>query len=95
MHEFFSHGALKSDDGTECAFLGVYKKSPFFSEFISPLFFIDSYILISLFFSIFFLTSSLKIFITMATTGEYRIESDTFGDLKVPAGVYWGAQTQR
>lgn len=26
---------------------------------------------------------------------EYRIESDTFGDLKVPAGVYWGAQTQR
>jgi fumarate hydratase class II len=29
------------------------------------------------------------------TTEEYRIESDTFGDLKVPAGVYWGAQTQR
>ncbi|KAG1060605.1 hypothetical protein G6F42_027919 [Rhizopus arrhizus] len=29
----------------------------------------------------------------MAT--EYRIESDTFGDLKVPANVYWGAQTQR
>lgn len=28
-------------------------------------------------------------------TTEYRIESDTFGDLKVPANVYWGAQTQR
>jgi fumarate hydratase, class II len=26
---------------------------------------------------------------------EYRIETDTFGDLKVPANVYWGAQTQR
>ncbi|GAA5813673.1 hypothetical protein MFLAVUS_007159 [Mucor flavus] len=26
---------------------------------------------------------------------EYRIESDSFGDLKVPADVYWGAQTQR
>lgn len=31
----------------------------------------------------------------MSTTEEYRIESDTFGDLKVPANVYWGAQTQR
>ncbi|GAN01489.1 fumarate hydratase [Mucor ambiguus] len=28
-------------------------------------------------------------------TTEYRIESDTFGDLKVPTNVYWGAQTQR
>lgn len=28
-------------------------------------------------------------------TTEYRIESDTFGDLQVPANVYWGAQTQR
>ncbi|KAI9486208.1 MAG: fumarate hydratase [Benjaminiella poitrasii] len=26
---------------------------------------------------------------------EYRIERDTFGELKVPANVYWGAQTQR
>jgi fumarate hydratase class II len=26
---------------------------------------------------------------------EYRIEKDTMGEVKVPAGVYWGAQTQR
>ncbi|KAI8063705.1 fumarate hydratase [Gilbertella persicaria] len=26
---------------------------------------------------------------------EYRIETDSFGDLQVPANVYWGAQTQR
>lgn len=26
---------------------------------------------------------------------EYRIESDAFGELKVPANKYWGAQTQR
>jgi fumarate hydratase class II len=26
---------------------------------------------------------------------EYRIERDTFGDLKVPSNAYWGAQTQR
>jgi len=26
---------------------------------------------------------------------EYRIEKDTFGELKVPADKYWGAQTQR
>ncbi|MDD3983841.1 MAG: aspartate ammonia-lyase [Candidatus Omnitrophica bacterium] len=26
---------------------------------------------------------------------EYRIEKDAFGELKVPAGVYWGIQTQR
>ena len=25
----------------------------------------------------------------------YRVESDSFGDLKVPADKYWGAQTQR
>ncbi len=28
-------------------------------------------------------------------TTEYRIESDSFGELKVPADKYWGAQTQR
>ncbi|KAB5591695.1 Fumarate hydratase, class II [Ceratobasidium theobromae] len=26
---------------------------------------------------------------------KFRVEKDTFGDLQVPAGVYWGAQTQR
>ncbi len=26
---------------------------------------------------------------------EFRIEKDTMGEVKVPAGVYWGAQTQR
>jgi fumarate hydratase class II len=26
---------------------------------------------------------------------EYRIEKDTMGEVKVPANVYWGAQTQR
>ena len=26
---------------------------------------------------------------------EYRIEKDTMGEVKVPAGVYWGAQTER
>jgi len=26
---------------------------------------------------------------------EYRIEKDTMGQVKVPAHVYWGAQTQR
>ena len=26
---------------------------------------------------------------------EYRIEKDTMGEVKVPAQVYWGAQTQR
>src|ERR1700738_940346 len=26
---------------------------------------------------------------------DYRIEKDTMGEVKVPAHVYWGAQTQR
>lgn len=26
---------------------------------------------------------------------EYRIEKDTMGEVKVPAHVYWGAQTER
>ncbi len=26
---------------------------------------------------------------------EYRVEKDTMGEVKVPANVYWGAQTQR
>ncbi|PPQ89388.1 hypothetical protein CVT25_002206 [Psilocybe cyanescens] len=32
--------------------------------------------------------------LTMSST-NYRIEKDTFGDLRVPADKYWGAQTQR
>ncbi len=28
-------------------------------------------------------------------SGEYRIERDSLGEIKVPAGVYWGAQSQR
>ena len=26
---------------------------------------------------------------------EYRIETDSMGEVKVPANVYWGAQTER
>ncbi len=26
---------------------------------------------------------------------DYRIEKDTMGEVKVPANVYWGAQTER
>jgi hypothetical protein len=26
---------------------------------------------------------------------DYRIERDTFGEIRVPANKYWGAQTQR
>ena len=26
---------------------------------------------------------------------KYRIEKDTLGNVKVPEGKYWGAQTQR
>jgi len=29
------------------------------------------------------------------TTMEFRIEKDTMGEVKVPAHVYWGAQTER
>lgn len=32
---------------------------------------------------------------TLKTSGEYRIEHDTMGEVKVPANVYWGAQTER
>lgn len=28
-------------------------------------------------------------------TSGFRVESDTFGELQVPADRYWGAQTQR
>lgn len=28
-------------------------------------------------------------------TGEFRIEKDSMGEVRVPAGAYWGAQTQR
>ncbi len=31
----------------------------------------------------------------MNQTQEFRIERDTMGEVKVPANVYWGAQTQR
>lgn len=31
----------------------------------------------------------------MADTDAYRIERDSLGEVKVPAGAYWGAQTQR
>jgi fumarate hydratase class II len=27
--------------------------------------------------------------------GQFRIEKDTFGEIEVPANVYWGAQTER
>ena len=26
---------------------------------------------------------------------EYRVERDSMGEMKVPADMYWGAQTQR
>ena len=29
------------------------------------------------------------------TIMEFRIETDTMGEVKVPANVYWGAQTER
>src|SRR3954452_5698077 len=31
----------------------------------------------------------------MATTSEFRIEHDSLGDVRVPAGARWAAQTQR
>jgi fumarate hydratase, class II len=30
-----------------------------------------------------------------ASDGEYRIERDSMGEVRVPAGALWGAQTQR
>ncbi|KAG8779093.1 fumarase fum1, partial [Ceratobasidium sp. 428] len=39
---------------------------------------------------------SLRLFSTTRIMSQkYRTERDTFGDLQVPADVYWGAQTQR
>ncbi|KAJ3737091.1 fumarate hydratase [Lentinula guzmanii] len=32
---------------------------------------------------------------SLARTQQYRTEKDTFGELRVPADKYWGAQTQR
>ncbi|HCY84024.1 MAG TPA: class II fumarate hydratase, partial [Desulfobacteraceae bacterium] len=29
------------------------------------------------------------------STGNVRIETDTMGEVRVPADAYWGAQTQR
>src|SRR5208283_4649180 len=31
----------------------------------------------------------------MADKESFRVETDSMGDVKVPAGAYWGAQTQR
>lgn len=31
----------------------------------------------------------------MSTTSEMRVEKDSLGEVKVPANMYWGAQTQR
>ena len=31
----------------------------------------------------------------MVTVEEYRVESDTMGEVKVPNAAYYGAQTQR
>lgn len=36
-----------------------------------------------------------KVAAAMFSSKNIRIESDTFGDLEVPADKYWGAQTQR
>jgi fumarate hydratase class II len=33
--------------------------------------------------------------LSMSQEQEFRIESDTMGEIKVPANKYWGAQTQR
>jgi fumarate hydratase class II len=33
--------------------------------------------------------------IAEAAGGTFRVETDSMGDVKVPAGAYWGAQTQR
>lgn len=38
---------------------------------------------------------SLISFIVFWQDKEYRVESDTFGELKVPADKYYGAQTVR
>ncbi|KAL5639041.1 hypothetical protein ACGC1H_006529 [Rhizoctonia solani] len=39
---------------------------------------------------------SLRLFSTTRMMAQkFRTEKDTFGDLQVPANVYWGAQTQR
>ncbi|KAG9088889.1 fumarase fum1 [Ceratobasidium sp. 370] len=39
---------------------------------------------------------SLRLFSTTRIMSQkYRVERDTFGELQVPADVYWGAQTQR
>ena len=31
----------------------------------------------------------------MADKESFRVETDSMGDVKVPASAYWGAQTQR
>ena len=31
----------------------------------------------------------------MSSKESFRVETDSMGDVKVPAGAYWGAQTQR
>jgi fumarate hydratase class II len=43
-----------------------------------------------------FATLGKKVFHRLSTmAAEYRIEKDTMGEVKVPANVYWGAQTER
>jgi fumarate hydratase class II len=31
----------------------------------------------------------------LSDAAKFRVETDTFGEIKVPADKYWGAQTQR
>ncbi len=37
----------------------------------------------------------LLLFRSLSTQQQFRIEHDTFGEIKVPADRYWAAQTQR
>jgi fumarate hydratase class II len=40
-------------------------------------------------------SSSQKVFFKFFSQFQYRIETDSFGELQVPADKYWGCQTQR
>src|SRR5712672_4082123 len=40
-------------------------------------------------------TSRLKAVTTKSTNGQFRVETDSLGEVKVPADRLWGAQTQR
>jgi len=39
--------------------------------------------------------SIIILFLHLQASQEFRVESDTFGELKVPADKYYGAQTMR